>query len=119
VKLTLGKEAAKFTFPQVSHAIMTFISDFSPLQRERLLRELDRIAHWLSAVPFEFVGSSILVAHDSHPDGDCMRVKLIDFGHVEEVTQDGAANVGCVLGIRTLQRIVQQFTQSPSSNQES
>jgi hypothetical protein len=108
-KLTLGKEVCKYSFAQVTDTITDFVSDFSQQQHQHLRRELDRIADWLSSCPFEFIGSSVLLAHDSHTAGGTgsVHVKLIDFGHVEEAI--GAANEGNIQGIRSLQQILQRF----------
>ena len=109
--LTLGKEVCKYKFSQVSDTVAAFTRDFSQAQQQHLQRELDRIAVWLSSCPFEFIGSSILIAHDAHTtDIDSLHVKLIDFGHVEEAS--GEANAGNVLGVRTLQQILQQCVQA-------
>ncbi len=106
-KLNLGKEVAKFSFAQLSETVSSFVGGFSEPQHLHLQRELDRIAEWLTACPYEFIGSSVLLAFDAQAECDAVSVKLIDFGHVEQA--DGVANVGNVLGIRTLQQILKQF----------
>ncbi len=106
-KLNLGKEVCKYSFAQVSDSIAAFVCDYTPQQMQSVLRDLDRIAVWLSACPFDFIGSSLLLAHDALAAGAAPRVNLIDFGHVEPAS--GAANVGNLAGIRTLQQILQKF----------
>ncbi len=113
--LTLGKEVCKYSLAQVSDTISAFVRDFSQSQHEHLQRELDRIAAWLTTCPFEFIGSSILIAHDAHADSDSLHVKLIDFGHVEEGAGEGEANAGNVLGVRALQNILQRRAQPAAS----
>ena len=108
--LNLGKEVCKYSFAQVSDTIEAFVSDYSLQQIQSVLRDLDRIAAWLSDCPLEFIGSSILLAHDALAAGAAPRVNLIDFGHVEAAV--GAANVGNVVGIRTLQQILQKFVET-------
>jgi hypothetical protein len=106
-KLTLGKEVCKYSFAQVTDTITAFVGDFSQQQQQHLRRELDRIADWLSSCPFEFIGSSVLLAYDAAGGTASVHVKLIDFGHVEEAI--GAANDGNIQGIRSLQQILQRF----------
>jgi hypothetical protein len=119
-KLNLGKEVAKFTLAQVSDTVSSFACDFTQAQHVRVQQELHRIADWLVACPYEFIGSSVLLAYDAQGEGGTegengsvrggdVRVKLIDFGHVEQGDGTGAANQGNVLGIRTLQQILKQF----------
>jgi hypothetical protein len=108
--MNLGKEVAKFTFAQVTDTVSSFVSDFSLAQRLHVQQELDRITDWLSSCPYEFIGSSILLAYDAQAEGSGdVRIKLIDFGHVELADGTGASNEGNVLGIRALQQILKQF----------
>jgi hypothetical protein len=107
----------KYSFAQVSDAISTFTADFSPLQHQHVQQELDRIALWLSSCPFEFIGSSVLLAHDTQRQGGAVHVNFIDFGHVEQAGP--GANAGNIMGIRTLQKILQKFVQTSAPGSSS
>ncbi len=109
-KLNLGKEVAKYSFAQVSDTVSSFVSHLSLAQLLHVQQELHRIADWLISCPYEFIGSSVLLAYDAQAEGGDVRVKLIDFGHVEHADGTCTANEGNVLGIRTLQQILKQFT---------
>jgi hypothetical protein len=103
--MSLGKEVCKYSFEQLSAAVTTFLAAAPTNQLPHLQGELERIATWLEACPLQFIGSSILLSYDTQAPASALRVHLIDFGHVEPAS--GPANAGNILGIRTLQRVVQ------------
>ena len=106
---SLGKEVCKYNLEQLSRTVAAFLGALPHAHHGPLLQDLERIASWLAACPFEFIGSSILLSYDAHADARSLRVNLIDFGHVEPASgAPNANNAGNVQGIRTLQRVVEQ-----------